>query len=136
MHLTGYGLNSDRFRSFKQKLKRIPQSYSNNFRQSLMFQKSLGCVTNSRGTLHVAFHVSQTMFNVFRILLSWTGHVFNWKKRLKGIGLFRFGEGNDVHVVRGNRTLSSWCNYLWWTVAREERFVFKKSIREQSFLNW
>ena len=80
MHLTGDGLNSERFKSFKQKLKRIPQSFARNFKQSLMFQKALDRVIDSSGTLHMSFYILQLLYIMFRVILEWDSDVLQLKK--------------------------------------------------------
>jgi hypothetical protein len=80
LYLTMDGLSLDRHRSFKKKLMKIPQSYSDNFRQSIEFEKALSCVIETSGPLHIAFHILQTIYTIFDLLLECAITVVGWKK--------------------------------------------------------
>jgi hypothetical protein len=74
------GLSLDRHRSFKKKLMKIPQSFKNNFKQSLVFQKALGQVIETSGPLHIAFHMLQTIFDIYKHLINWSINIVEWKR--------------------------------------------------------
>ncbi len=74
------GLSLDRHRSFKKRLKMIPQSYARNFQQALVFQKALKRVIEIPGALHISFHMLQTIFDVFGVFIKWNVNVLKWKK--------------------------------------------------------
>ena len=59
-------LSLDRRRSFKNKLKTIPQSFSRNFLQAIIFQKAMSYVVVTSGQLHACFHMLQTTHDMFR----------------------------------------------------------------------
>jgi hypothetical protein len=61
LYLCMDGLSLDCHRSFKNKLFRIKQSFSQNYVQATVFQKALDCVVETSGPLHVAFHMLQTI---------------------------------------------------------------------------
>ena len=74
------GLSLDRHRSFKKRLRMIPQSYSRNFQQAIIFQKALKRIVEIPGTLHISFHMLQSIFDLFRPLIKWILNVVRWKK--------------------------------------------------------
>ena len=74
------GLSLDRHRSFQNKLVKLPYSYSNVFKQSIIFQKALTRVVDISGPLHIAFHMLQSIFIIYKYMMKWTQQVVNWKK--------------------------------------------------------
>ena len=58
----------------------MPQSFSNNFQQSLIFQKALSCFVETPGLLHVCFHTLKTIYDAFRHLMKWEMSVIKWEK--------------------------------------------------------
>ena len=45
-----------------------------------MFQRALDCVVETSGPLHVAFHMLQTVFDIFGLILKSVGQLLKWKK--------------------------------------------------------
>ena len=80
MYLCMDGLSLDRHRSFQRKLINLPYSYSREFKQSLVFQKALTKVIDISGPLHIAFHMLQSMFIVYKDMTQWAQNVVGWKK--------------------------------------------------------
>ena len=80
LYLTMDGLSLDRYKSFRKKLRKIPQLFSNNYQQSIHFQKALSCAVENSGPLHVAFHMLQVVYIVFNVLLKNAIGVIEWKK--------------------------------------------------------
>ena len=58
----------------------LPFSYHKTFQQSLVFQKSLNRVVQISGPLHIAFHMLQSMFIVYKDMIKWARRVIEWKK--------------------------------------------------------
>ena len=73
-------LSFDWHRSFQKKLASPPFSYHKTFEQSLVFQKSLNRVVQISGPLHIAFHMLQSMFVVYKDMINWIRRVIEWKK--------------------------------------------------------
>lgn len=74
------GLSLDRHRSFKRKLTKVNQSFSDSFQQSIRFQLALGRVVEVSGPLHVAFHMLQCIFDVYPFLIKWGIQIVAWKR--------------------------------------------------------
>jgi hypothetical protein len=74
------GLSLDRHRSFHTKLLKMPLSFTNAFKQSQVFHKALTKVVEISGPLHMAFHMLQSIYIVFKKLLQWAQTIINWKK--------------------------------------------------------
>ena len=74
------GLSLDRRRSFQKKLVSSPFSYHKSFEQSLIFQKSLSRVVEISGPLHIAFHMLQSIFVVYKDMIKWCQRVLDVKK--------------------------------------------------------
>ena len=74
------GLSLDRHRSFQRKLINLPYSYSKVFKQSLIFQKALTKVIDISGPLHIAFHMLQSIFIIYKDMMKWAQNVVGWKK--------------------------------------------------------
>ena len=74
------GLSLDRHRSFQKKLVSLPFSYKKTFEQSLIFQKALNRVVEISGPLHIAFHMLQSIFVIYKDMMKWTQRVIEWKK--------------------------------------------------------
>ena len=69
------GLSLDRHRSFQKKLVSLPFSYHKSFQQSLVFQKSLNRVVQISGPLHIAFHMLQSIFIIYKDMIKWARRV-------------------------------------------------------------
>ena len=80
VYLCMNGLSLDRHRSFQNKLVKLPYSYINVFKQSIIFQKALTRVVDISGPLHIAFHMLQSIFIIYKDIMKWTQQVVNWKK--------------------------------------------------------
>ena len=65
------GLSLDRHRHFQKKLSNVKLSFSNAFKQSIIFQKALTRVTETNGPLHMVFHMLQTMHVAHGTMLKW-----------------------------------------------------------------
>ena len=63
------GLSLDRHRSFQNKLVKLPYSYSNLFKQSILFQKALTRVVDISGPLHIAFYMLQSIFIIYKDMM-------------------------------------------------------------------
>ena len=74
------GLSLDRHRSFQRKLINLPYSYDKVFKQSLVFQKALTRVVDISGPLHIAFHMLQSIYIIYKDMMKWAQSVVNWKK--------------------------------------------------------
>ena len=75
-----YDLSIDRHISFQNKLVSLLFSYHKTFQHSLVFQKSLNCVVGISGPLHIAFHILQSIFVIYKDMMKWTQRVIEWKK--------------------------------------------------------
>ena len=80
LYLSMDGLSLDRHRSFKKKLLRLPQSYSKNYSQGVTFHKALNQVVEITGPLHVAFHMLQSIYDIYKPQMKWFINVVSWKK--------------------------------------------------------
>ena len=65
------GLSLDRHKSFQKKLANIKTSFTNNFLQAIVFEEALDRVIEINGPLHVAFHMLQTIYIIFKPMLQW-----------------------------------------------------------------
>ena len=74
------GLSLDRHRSFQKKLVKLPYAYTKVFKQSIIFQKALTRVIDISGPLHIAFHMLQSLFIIYKDMMKWAQAVVNWKK--------------------------------------------------------
>ena len=74
------GLSLDRHRHFQKKLANVKLSFTNAFKQSLIFQKALTRVTEINGPLHMAFHMLQTVYTVYGTMLKWGQTIVDWKR--------------------------------------------------------
>ena len=74
------GLSLDRHRGFKTKLCKMNMKFTDTFEQTLQFQKALTRVMAVSGPLHMAFHMLQVIFDVYRHLLSNIQLCLGWKK--------------------------------------------------------
>ena len=80
LYLCMDGLSLDRHRSFQKKLIKLPYSYTKVFKQSIIFQKALTRVIDISGPLHIAFHMLQSIFIIYKDMMKWSQTVLNWKK--------------------------------------------------------
>ena len=74
------GLSLDRHRSFNKKLLKMPLSFTNAFQQSQVFHKALSRVVEISGPLHMAFHILQSIYIIYKDLLQWAQTSIEWKK--------------------------------------------------------
>ena len=74
------GLSLDRHRHFQKKLSNVKLSFTNSFKQSIIFQKALTRVTEINGPLHMAFHMLQTIYTVYGTMLKWGQTIVDWKR--------------------------------------------------------
>ena len=74
------GLSLDRHRSFQKKLVKLPYAYTKVFKQSIIFQKALSRVIDISGPLHIAFHMLQSIFIIYKDMMKWAQAVVNWEK--------------------------------------------------------
>ena len=74
------GLSLDRYRSLQKKLIKLPYSYTIVFKQSIVFQKALTRVIEISGPLHIAFHILQSIFIIYKDMMNCFQNVINWKK--------------------------------------------------------
>ena len=79
LYLCMDGLSLDRHRSFQKKLIKLPYSYTKVFKQSIVFQKALTRVIDISGPLHIAFHMLQSIFIIYKYMMKWSKNVINWK---------------------------------------------------------
>ena len=63
------GLSLDRHRLFSSKLSNIPLSFTQSFKQSLVFQKALSGVIEISGPLHMDFHMLQSVFSIYKLFI-------------------------------------------------------------------
>ena len=80
MFLCINGLSLDRHRHFQKKLSNVKLSFTNSFKQSIIFQKALTRVTEINGPLHMAFHMLQTIYTVYGTMLKWGQTIVDWKR--------------------------------------------------------
>lgn len=73
-------LSFDRHRSFQKKLISLPFSYHKAFSQSLIFQKSLSRVVEISGSLHIAFHMLQSIYIIYKDMIKWGECVIDCEK--------------------------------------------------------
>ena len=73
------GLSLDRHRHF-QKISNVKTSFSNVFKQSILFQKALSRAVEVNRPLHVALHMFQTTFTMFGTMLKWVQTLVDWKR--------------------------------------------------------
>ena len=74
------GLSLDRHRHFQKKLSNVKLSFTNAFKQSVIFQKALTRVTEIYGPLHMAFHMLQTIYTLYGTMLKWGQTIVDWKR--------------------------------------------------------
>ena len=80
MFLCVDGLSLDRHRHFQKKASNVKLSFTNSFKQSIIFQKALTRVTEINGPLHMAFHMLQTIYTVYGTMLKWGQTIVDWKR--------------------------------------------------------
>ena len=75
LYLCMDGLSLDRHRSFQRKLINLPYSYARVYKQSLIFQKALSRIIDISGPLHIAFHMLQYIYIIYKDMLKWAQKV-------------------------------------------------------------
>ena len=70
LYLCMDGLSLDRHRSFQRKLTNLPFSFDKAFRQCLIFQKAFSKVVEISGPLHIAFHMLQSIYIVYKDMMN------------------------------------------------------------------
>ena len=74
------GLSLERHKSFQKRLIKLPMSFKYAYQQGMVFREALAQVIEVPGPLHQAFHVMQTIFNLYSNLMKWCAKVIKWKK--------------------------------------------------------
>ena len=69
LHMCMDGLSLNRHQSFQKKLIKLPYSYSKVFKQSTVFQKAHTRVIDISGPLHIAFHILQSKFIIYKDMM-------------------------------------------------------------------
>ena len=80
MYLCLDGLSLDRHKLFCKKLIKLPFRFTKAYEQSLVFQKAVSRVTEESGPLHMAFHMLQCIYTVYKNLLLLFQNIVDWKK--------------------------------------------------------
>ena len=80
LYLCMDGLSLDRHRSFQRKLSNLPFAFDKAFRQCIIFQKAFSRVVEISGPLHIAFHMLQSIFIIYKDMMNWSQKVVEWKK--------------------------------------------------------
>jgi hypothetical protein len=80
MYLCHDGLSIDLHKSFCKKLMKLPIGFMMAFKQSMVFQKVLFRVVKILGPLHMAFHMLQCIYTVFKNLLVLSQKCLQWRK--------------------------------------------------------
>ena len=80
MYLRLDGLSLDRHKLFFKKLIKLPFRFTKAYEQSLVFQKAVSRVTEESGPLHMAFHMLQCIYTVYKNLLLLFQSIVDWKK--------------------------------------------------------
>ena len=80
LYLCMDGLSLDRHRSFQRKLTNLPFSFDKAFKQCIIFQKAFSKVVEISGPLHIAFHMLQSIYIVYKDMMNWSQKVVEWKK--------------------------------------------------------
>ena len=65
---------------FQKKLIKLLNYYTKIFKQIIVFQKALTRVIDISGLLHIAFHMLQSIFIIYKEMMKWAQTVINWKK--------------------------------------------------------
>ena len=73
-------LRLDRHRLFSSKLSNIQMSFTQSYKQSLIFQKVLSRVIEISSPLHMAFHMLQSIFSIYKLVIKSTQSCLGWKK--------------------------------------------------------
>ena len=71
LYLCMDGLSLDRHRSFQRKLTNLPFLFDKAFRQCIIFQRGFSRVVEISGPLHIAFHMLQSIFIVYKDMMNW-----------------------------------------------------------------
>ena len=74
------GLSLDRHRCFGNKLIKVPMNFTRAYKQSLVFKQALTRVIEISGPLHTAFHMLQSIFNIYRCFMKTMQDCIGWKK--------------------------------------------------------
>ena len=102
------GLSLDRHRFFQKKLIKLPYTYTKVFKQSLVFQKVLRRVVDISDPLHIAFHMLQSIFIIYKDMMKWAQNIINWKK---------------VNVNKVSESLDTWRQLCMITLEEVERLT-------------
>ena len=76
------GLLLDRQRGFRNKLGKVKKSFSKNFCQARISKQAFTRVIELNGPLHMAFHMLQSVYIVFKDVVVWGQAILNWKRIL------------------------------------------------------
>ena len=64
------GLSLDRCRSFQRKFSNLKFAFDKAFRQCIIFQKAFSIVVEISGPLHIAFHMLQSIFTIYKDMMN------------------------------------------------------------------
>lgn len=118
MYLCLDGLSLERHRSFRNKLINMSFSFTESFKQSLLFQKALSRVVEVSGPLHMCFHILQSIYIVFDKLLLLCQNTLDWKKlfpkkvsncyrQARSMAVLLFEEINRLYFLKYMKTIST-----------------------------
>ena len=93
LYLCMDGLSLDRHRSFQRKLVNLPFSFDKAFKQSFIFQKALSRVIEISGPLHIAFHMLQSIYIIYKQMMLWGQKIVQWKK----LNVLKVSESFDTY---------------------------------------
>ena len=81
LYLCMDGVSLDRHRLFQRKLNNLPFAFDKAFRQSIIFQKALSRVVDISVPLHIAFHMLQSLYIIYKQMMVLGQKVVKWKKK-------------------------------------------------------
>ena len=117
------GLLLDRHRCFGNKLINLPMSFTQAYRQSLIFKDALSRVIEVSGPLHTAFHMMQSIFNVYRCVLKTIKDCIGWKKMKLN------------HVSENYRQCCSLLDMVYEEIFRILFFTFLSTLEEEQVMH-
>ena len=73
-------LSLDCFCHLVKTLTNLPLSFGPAFQQGLIFQKAMEQIVEVNGTLHMVFHILQTIYTVYKPFMLWCIDVIKWER--------------------------------------------------------
>ena len=116
------GLSLDRHRCFGNKLINLPMSFTRAYKQSLIFKDALSRIIEVSGPLHTAFHMMQSIFNVYRCILKTMQDCIGWKKMKLN------------HVSENYRQCNSLMNMVYEEIFRILFFTYLTTLKDNQVL--